>query len=310
MNADARLRSALQEFSRRTAFKGRTRLVRALGRRILPAERFALTRLPDGTQMRLDLDDPLQFDMFYDLYESELRAWVCALLRPGDVMFDLGAHVGYYTLAAAQRVGARGMVHAFEALPMNADALQTNVQINHWTNVRVNRAAVTDTNGSIDLHIPVERDHNASGAATIMEFFPDAKMLRVPAVAVDDYIAENGVGHIALVKMDIEAAEVRALRGMQRVLQTQPPCAILAEVNTIRLRDSGYAPDVLHTTLAVYGYTAWQIQKKRLARCHNTEMLAPVSNVLFLAPNHPLVQRGAMSISLDAVRQHRIEFDA
>jgi|GEM_PF-4136150 FkbM family methyltransferase len=302
MKADARLRGALQVFSRRTAFKGRTRLVRALGQRIMPAERIAWTRFPDGTQMRLDLDDPLQFDMFYDLFERELRAWVCALLRPGDVMFDLGAHVGYYTLAAARRVGARGMVHAFEALPANADALQANLQLNHLTNVRLDRAAVTDTSGSIDLHIPVERDHNASGAATIMEFFPNAQTLRVPAVALDDYIAENGVGRIALVKMDIEAAEVRALRGMRRVLQTAPPHAILAEVNTIRLRDAGYAPDVLHTTLAAYGYTAWQIENKHLRRCRNTETLAPVSNVLFLAPNHPLVPGSAVSISLDAVK--------
>lgn len=290
------MRGVLQNLSTHTVFKGRTRLVRAVGQRLVPAAHATPCRMWDNSRMILDLHDPMQFDMYYGLYEPSMRELVCALLRPGDVMFDLGAHVGYFTIAGAKRVGAQGAVHAFEALPANADALQANVRANQMRNVHVNRVAVADASGSILLHIPAQRDHDAGGAATIMDFFPAATALDIPAVALDDYIAAQSVGRIALVKMDIEAAEVRALRGMMRTLASQPPRRILSEVNTVRLRDSGYAPDILHTMLATYGYTSWQIQRERLIAARADTQTA-VSNVLFLAADDPLVRRGETVIS-------------
>lgn len=297
--ARAALRGALQNFSTRAAFKGRTRLVRAIGQPLIPAAHATECQMRDGTRMMLDLHDPMQFDMYYGLYEPGMRELVCALLAPGDVMFDLGAHVGYYTIAAAKRVGARGMVHAFEPLPANADALQANARANQMRNVCVNRAAVADVSGTTRLHVPAQRDHDAGGAATIMDFFPDASALDIPAVALDDYAVTHSVGRIALLKMDIEAAEVRALRGMTRLLSAQPPRRILSEVNAIRLRDAGYAPEVLHEMLAAYGYSSWQIGRDRLTVAPRADAQTDVSNVLFLAADDPLAQRGETVISFE-----------
>jgi FkbM family methyltransferase len=295
------LRGALRYFSMHTAFKGRTRLVRSVGKYLLPASHAITCCMRDDTRMLFDLHNPMQFDMYYGLYEPYMRELICALLRPGDVMFDLGAHVGYYTIAAAKRVGEHGAVHAFEPLPANADALQVNLRANQMENVHVNRAAVADASGSLQLHVPPPRDHSAGGAATVMDYFPNATALNIPAIALDDYIAAHSISRIALMKMDIEAAEVRALRGMTRTLSSQPPRRIISEVNRIRLRDSGYAPDIIHKLLESYAYTSWQIKRDKLVASSYANNQEGVSNFLFLAADDQLVWHGETVISLKQI---------
>jgi FkbM family methyltransferase len=291
-------RRLLRSFAARTAFKGRTRLVRALGQYLVPEDRIVCARMTDGGRMMLDLSDPLQFDMYYGLYEPWTLRLVRALLAPGDVVFDLGAHVGYYTLAAAGRVGPRGAVHAFEALPTHADALAVNIRLNGYENVHLNRAAVADRSGEARLKVPNQCHHDRGGAATIMDFIPDAETLTVPAVRLDDYIRARGIGPIACIKMDIEAAEVRALEGSTETLRSAPPRRIVSEVNTIRLRDAGYAPDIVQAILMEYGYSPWRVRAGRLVPDAGAARAEAVGNVLFLQRGDPWLKDNAQEIPI------------
>jgi predicted methyltransferase len=70
-------------------------------------------------------------------YEGQYSLFVAALLRPGDWVADVGAHVGYYTLLAAAIVGETGHVFAFEPAPDNLEYLSKNIGLNKLKNVSV-----------------------------------------------------------------------------------------------------------------------------------------------------------------------------
>src|SRR5579864_59054 len=80
-------------------------------------------------------------------YESELAAPILSLVRPGSVVFDIGAHIGYWTLVLSRFCGPSGTVFAFEPLPENLVRLHHNLQLNNVENVQVVSAAASDVIG-------------------------------------------------------------------------------------------------------------------------------------------------------------------
>lgn len=137
----------------------------------------------------------------------------------GDVVYDIGAHVGYYTLLAARRVGARGKVYAFEPLPTNLEYLENHIRLNGLTNVTVVPAAVSDQSGAGAFR------RTASRAMGQLVEHGD---LQVQMIALDVWQQESGHPLPRVVKMDIEGAELRALRGARNLLGAAMPTLLLA----------------------------------------------------------------------------------
>src|ERR1700677_2127501 len=81
------------------------------------------------------------------LYEYEKQELFGSLVKTGDVVFDVGANVGYYTLLAATLVGPSGTVHSFEPSPRNASILRKHVSFNRLANVEFHESAVSDKDG-------------------------------------------------------------------------------------------------------------------------------------------------------------------
>lgn len=301
----ARLRQKLCAVSHQVEFKGRARVVRALHRQLRPRKEPTRCRLPNGLIMWLDLADPLQSDIYYGLYETDTLRWMNAITTRGDTVFDLGAHVGCFTLRAAQSVGAAGSVHAFEPIESNACLLEKSLAANAFTHVRLNRVAVSDAPGIVQLHRPPAVSHNASGFASLYPFFSNARIESAPGVALDDYIEANKLDQIDLIKMDVEAAEVCALRGLARTLRRLPLPRILTEVNQARLRDAKYDPLILYTLLDDYGYAPYRIDGNALRRIETPTLEPPMTNVVFFPPNDGLIRGAPRLITLKDVARAR-----
>lgn len=123
-------------------------------------------------------------------YERDKLAMVCNAAKPGMVVFDVGAHAGYYTIALARRVGPSGRVVAFEADAKNVENLRRHIAINKIVNVTVIAAAVSDRSGVVRFR----RDaHGYQGSIA-------AEGETVRSVRLDEF------GRADLVKMDIEGA--------------------------------------------------------------------------------------------------------
>ena len=160
-------------------------------------------------------------------YEPELQAALRDFLKPGQVVYDVGANIGYVTLMLAHNVGASGQVFAFEALPDNVDRTRRNIELNHLKNVTIVPAAVLDKSVPVTFYVHDSVGMGkAAGSAGRREEHYKAE-IQVAGLALDDFVFEQGNPGPQAVKMDIEGGEVLALPGMRRVLSEFHPIMLL-----------------------------------------------------------------------------------
>jgi FkbM family methyltransferase len=162
-------------------------------------------------------------------YESDVRAALEALVRPGWTCADVGAHHGLITRELARLVGPTGRVIAFEAHPENVRELQWVVAADHLDErVRVENLAVTDGSRSrVGLH-PGRRHASAEWniVGTDLEGRPTPPEFEVAATSLDAFFESDEVA-VDLVKIDVEGAEKQVLEGMRRLLRERRPELVL-----------------------------------------------------------------------------------
>jgi len=173
---------------------------RGLGRWL----RLPLAILPDGMVLPV-LQGPLRGKRWIKgssnngcwlgSYESTKSRLFARLIEAGDVVYDLGANVGYYTMIAAVRTWGSGQVHAFEPAPRNLDLLRQHLVLNRISNVEIHAVAVTDHSGSEAFH---DGDNPSMG-----QIRADGRM-RVPTIRLDDLVFSKGLRSPDIIKMDIE----------------------------------------------------------------------------------------------------------
>lgn len=125
----------------------------------------------------------------------------------GDTVFDVGAGIGSEVYDFASRVGPEGRVYAFEAHPGTFRLLERLCELNGWSNVEPILGAVVETLGTVTISDDDSYESNDIFRAGGFE---------VPGYALDGFVAERGIERIDLIKMNIEGAEVAAVRGMAR----------------------------------------------------------------------------------------------
>ena len=205
-----------------------------------------VVRLPAGFRMRLDLRDDIQCTIARNgEWEGAIFDACAALVRPGDTVLDVGAHVGYATLRFAQWVGDGGRVIAFEPLPAHLAAVRQNLELNGWLDrASLVAAAASDRPG--EAHFVADDGLNLGvgalapvvpgrAATTAASTVATVAATTVATVALDDWIDAQRVASIALCKIDIEGAEGLALRGLSRSLAAHRVGALLIELHPATL---------------------------------------------------------------------------
>lgn len=152
-------------------------------------------------------------------YHQDEVAELVSLIRDGDVFYDVGAHIGYYALIAARRVGRLGRVIAFEPLPLNLRFLRRHIAVNRADNVEVLTVGLSDCGGEtcFDIACGTGRGRLGSGGHVAIQ-----------TATVDGLCANGRIPPPNLVKMDIEGAEYRALLGAKDTLLRHRPTVLLA----------------------------------------------------------------------------------
>jgi|GEM_PF-618734 len=205
-----------------------------------PSQLLVIKTLPCGARLWLDLSDRvIGIEMLHDRYEPSETAFVERMLTPGDCAIDLGANLGYFTMIMAQRVGAHGHVYAFEPVPRNAELLERSRAENNFEDrITVMRAAAAESAGTVQMVVPL---HTINWGGPYIdqheELPPEHEHLTVPAVRLDDVVERHPVRFI---KMDIEGAELLALRGAERLLRRDRP-VVMCECNPPQLKNVSHA---------------------------------------------------------------------
>ncbi len=162
-------------------------------------------------------------------YEYAKQLLFSQTIRQGDVVFDVGANVGIYTLLSSVLVGERGSVFSFEPDPRNLFYLKEHVRINSMKNVTVVEAAVTDSSGAARFQ------RNLGSPAT--GHLSPVGDVNVKTISLDGFVFEQGFPGPNCIKIDVEGAEELVLRGAGNILRKYHPVLFVAFHST-HLRDT------------------------------------------------------------------------
>lgn len=194
------------------------------------------------------------------------------VVKEGDIVVDLGANIGYFSLLAARLVGNRGKVYAFEPEPVNYSLLLKNIELNEYANIVPVPRAVSNVSGRVKLFL----DDKDTGAHTI---YPHGRgeSIEVQSVTLDEFF-EDREQRIDVIKMDIEGAELAALSGMERVIKGNENLKMFIEFYPPGIRRRGDPPeeficrlleDYYFSILAMGDYT----RKKKYLKINNVKEL-------------------------------------
>ena len=181
-------------------------------------------------------------------YEAQKVKTFADALRGKRTVYDLGANVGYYSLIASVLLGRVGHVIAFEPDIQNISFFRRHLSLNGINNIQIVAAAVSDQSGTA-----VFRQEPGRSMGRLSE---DGGVA-VRTVALDDFIRESRVPAPDVMKIDVEGAEMRVLRGAERTLSELQPLIFLA-THSARLQQESRA------FLISLGYTLMPITSASL----------------------------------------------
>jgi FkbM family methyltransferase len=191
-------------------------------------------------------------------YEPDVQRALASHVVPGAVCLDVGANLGFFSVLMAQ-AGA-GKVYAFEPFPLAYELLRRNIAENRFAERIVPLSiAAAERNGAASIcFAPGVNNSNHGGmfvpASDNSAIARAHSEVAVETARLDDLVPDDAP--VSLVKMDIEGSELRALRGMQRILARDRPVIVL-EFNTYTLRNMGEVnPQDLLDALETWDYAA------------------------------------------------------
>jgi FkbM family methyltransferase len=205
-----------------------------------------------GVWWQLDLREGIDLALYLGVYEPTTARVLARLAHPGATVLDIGANVGAHTLPLARAVGPRGRVLAFEPTAFAHGKLRHNLLLNPELAGRVSPERTMLTDGELVETLysgwPVEGGdalHALHGGRAETTTGASARRL-------DDVLAERGVEHVDLVKLDVDGYECHVLGGAPRLLAAGPP--IVMELAPYVLEERGRSLAELLGLLSAAGY--------------------------------------------------------
>jgi FkbM family methyltransferase len=218
-----------------------------------------------GVDLELDLRDNLQRTLYFTgTYEPGLVRLLDAELRAGDVVLDVGAHIGVHALGAARRLRdlGGGRVVAFEPTADSAAAIRAAAARN-GLEFQVVEAALGECEGEVEIHGDPRYGEHDAGVRS--QFGAGEAVQRTPVTTLDAWAAQTGLDRLDVVKLDIEGAEILALRGARATLGRLCPRVLVVEVKDVVMARGPGDEAALHALLAECGYAPAGEAERHLA---------------------------------------------
>jgi FkbM family methyltransferase len=210
-----------------------------------------------GNTLYLDPLDPLQLGARgeHDPMETSVYS---EQVKPGQVVLDIGANIGYFTLQFASLVGPQGRVYAFEPMPTNFDLLSKNIRANEYSNIVAVRTAVGGRPGKGRLYL----SQDSSGDHRVQTPNEPRASIPIDITSVDAFL-ESHPTMVDFVKMDIQGSEGAALLGMRRTISENPTMKMLVEFCPPPLREAGIDPRTFLSDLSKGGFVLYHVDERK-----------------------------------------------
>ena len=217
-----------------------------------------------------------QYLYFYGTHDERyVVTKLLKIIKPGDVCWDIGANIGFYTCFLASQVGDSGTVVAFEPASRTYGYLHENVSLNQFTNVTVVNKGLGDK--TEQRHLYYSEAELTEGTASLMYVNSRMASERVTLDTIDNFVREMPVPDF--IKIDVEGYQLEVLRGGENCLKTHAPF-LMAE-----LKDVGETNRALFREIEDYvadlGYQLYEIKKHSIHRCERLSDTATRNFFLF-----------------------------
>jgi FkbM family methyltransferase len=183
-----------------------------------------------GFRLLLDMKKDVDRLFYLGQFESQTLHFFRNVIARDAVVFDVGANIGIYSLLAGTRAGVGGHVYSFEPSDWAFQRLTENIRINDCKNISVFKQGISDTSGTAEFHVCEDDAYNSLGDSPMCAV-KETKTIKIQAI--DDFCEINGITAIDVIKIDTEGADLLALQGAKRMLQSRRPPIIFCEYNRV-----------------------------------------------------------------------------
>jgi FkbM family methyltransferase len=191
------------------------------------------------------------------MYEDDVIAALLNEIDSDDVVYDIGANIGTYSCLIANNFPT-SPVFAFEPHPETADRLEENVTLNEG-DVNVARYALSDTSGEKEF-VPVDDELGAGEHALAAKSTSTA--ITVETIPGDELISEDSLPQPNVMKIDVEGAELKVIRGLREALASRECRLVYCEVHPEKLDAFGEDPGIVRRELAAAGFDVDRIHER------------------------------------------------
>jgi FkbM family methyltransferase len=205
----------------------------------------------DGMIFDLDLSELIDVCVYLQKYEPDVTAAIETLCSPGWVVLDIGANIGAHCLRLAKKVGNGGRVYAFEPTDYAYSKLLANISLNNFGNIFPYQLVLSDRNLE-QQEIEIKSSWRTDGNHVVTKSRVDFRRL-------DDWLADNSIQAVDLIKLDVDGNEYPILNGARDLLRKFEP-VILMEVGAWHFENERNNPVTL---LSEAGYKFWDLKTNK-----------------------------------------------
>ena len=225
-------------------------------------------QIDHGIKMYSDPTDPHLIDIIDGKDpEQNVKNIFLENISSGDVVIDVGANIGDYTLIACKKIGDSGKVLAFEPLPETFSILKRNIQLNKITHCQPFLKAVGEKPGIVNLY-----KTNASGTMAHLDYFLNGKELikkhETEVITIDAMLRSSDIENVNMIKIDVEGFEHEVLLGCLNSFKKKKIQKILCEIHFKYLESKGKSDETVYGLLREHGFTITLISKPTPSRVH------------------------------------------
>ena len=263
-------------------------VIRELRSTLVPTGAKKKVRIGRKLQIETDISASIGNSLYFEgSSEPALARFMAQILCPGDIFIDGGAHIGEFTLRAAKLVGPNGKVLSVEASPDTYRLLQHNVSLNGLSNVIALQGAVGGSDGEGIFYLGAGEECGSSSLTPPHNYRGVSLSTRL--WRLDSLLSKYELSAVAMIKLDIEGAELEALRDGAKTLLSGalPGPVIVFEYNSsVAYRARWSLADIV-TVLKGYDYELRELMSVGLG-----PIVDPVANTSDLKRDYVAVKRG------------------
>jgi len=218
-------------------------------------EKISTAKIVSGPIKSYKIGIDFQSEKYYWLgtHEPKVQQIILKVAKRGMAIYDIGAHIGYFTILFSHLCKRKGKVFAFEPNPDNFQRLVQNIALNKIENIFPIKIAVAEKNGIVFF----DKTESNSQSRLVGEQKPGdggENIIKVETESLDGFVYKGKNPLPQIVKIDVEGAEGKVIKGMKRILREVRPL-IICEIHNLE------AAQEIWQVMGEGNYTFFDIEK-------------------------------------------------